>query len=256
VKKPDTFTITTFWMDWLLLPIMLGAAWLTVSWALADLSRASHLEAAGATLPAWAVSVPLFVSAAGWVVVGLGMLIKEEYWEFQMIRSGLILWSLCCLIGASLILLSFFSGGSGFGVGSLLNLIGLVLMTFLLVLPALIDHSSLDKVNRSAHVWFVLLTICVGCLMAGMLLGFPYNFPWFPLGLGALFFFGLGLTEVGFSRTSFPWLLRLWKLHIGGRKFHDNFPESVRWRVEGSAKMLVGIGVAVMLVIVSLKGAV
>jgi len=22
VKKPDTFTITTFWMDWLLLPIM------------------------------------------------------------------------------------------------------------------------------------------------------------------------------------------------------------------------------------------
>jgi hypothetical protein len=28
--RPDTFTITTFWLDWLLMPILLAGAWLTI----------------------------------------------------------------------------------------------------------------------------------------------------------------------------------------------------------------------------------
>lgn len=221
--------------------------WLTVRWALADLSRASNLGTWGA-IPAWVVSIPLFVTAAGWVITGFGMLIKEEYWEFQFISSGLIIWALCCLIGAGLILLGFLQGGSDFGLAGLLNLIGLVLMALVIVLPARVDHSPIDKVIRVGRVWFVLLAICVGCLMGGMLLGFPYDFPRFPLGIGAFFFFGLGLTEIAFGKTSFPWLLRLFQLHVGGRGYHDNFPESTAWRIEGVVKLLVGMGAAVVLV--------
>lgn len=250
MKRPDTFTITTFWMDWLLLPIVLGAAWLTLRWALADMRQASNLGTWGA-IPAWVVAVPLFVTAAGWLIVGVGMLIKEEYWEFRFISSGLIIWAVCCLIGAGLILLDFLRKGSDFGVAGLLNFIGLVLMGLTIVLPARVDHSPIGKVIRAARVWFVLLAVCVGCLLAGMLLGFPYNFPRFPLGIGAFFFFGLGLTEITFGKTSFPWLLRLFQLHIGGREYHDDSPESIAWRIEGVLKLLAGIGAAVILIIAS-----
>lgn len=222
--------------------------WLTVRWALADLSQASNLATWGA-IPAWVVSIPLFVTAAGWVITGFGMLIKEEYWEFRFISSGLIIWALCCLIGAGLILLGFLQSGSGFGLAGLLSFIGLVLMALTIVLPARVDHSPIEKVIRVGRVWFMLLAVCVGCLMAGMLLGFPYSFPRFPLGIGAFLFFGLGLTEIAFGRTSFPWLLRLFQLHVGGREYHDNFPESTAWRIEGVVKLLVGMGAAVVLVI-------
>ena len=252
MRKPDKITVTTFWMDWLFLPIILGAVWLTLRWALSDLSLARELGV-GEALPAWVVPIPLFISATAFVIIGLGMLIREEYWEFRALCSGLILCSFSCIIGAGLILFSFLQGDSGFGVPGLLNFIGLVLMSLTIVLPARVDHSSVDKVIRSAHLWFVLLAVCVGFLMAGMLLGFPYNFPRFALGFGALFFFGLGLAEIPFKKTSFPWLICLWKPHIGGREFHDNFPESGVWRIQGLAKLLVGISIAVILIIVSLS---
>ena len=47
MKKPDRITITTYWLDWLLLPIMLGAGWLTFRWAMADFNLASSLGAVG-----------------------------------------------------------------------------------------------------------------------------------------------------------------------------------------------------------------
>lgn len=247
MRKPETLTITTFWMDWLLQPFVLGAVWLTIRWGLADMNQASKLGTWDA-MPSWVVAVPLFVTAAGWLITGFGMLIKEEYWEFRLLSSGLIIWALCCPIGAGLILLGFLQGGSGFGLAGLLNLIGLVLMALVIVLPARVGHSPIDKVIRVGRVWFVLLAICVGCLMGGMLLGFPYDFPRFPLAIGALFFFGLGLTEITFGKTSFPWLLRLFQLHVGGREYHDRFSESTAWRVEGFVKLLVGIGAAVVLV--------
>jgi hypothetical protein len=248
VKRPETFTITTFWMDWLLQPIVLAAVWLTVRWALADASQASALGTWGA-IPAWGVSVPLLVTAAGWLIIGFGMLVKEEYWEFRFISSGLIIWALCCLMGAALILLGFLRGGSGFGVAGILNFVGLLMMSLTIVLPAWVDHSPTDKVIRFARIWFVLLTACVGCLTAGMVLGFPYNFPRFPLGIGAFFFLGLGLTEITFRKASFPWLLRLFQPRAGGREYHDDFPESAAWRIEGIVRMLVGIGAAAILVI-------
>ena len=252
MRKPEKITVTTFWIDWLFLPIVLGAVWLILRWALSDLSLARELGV-GESLPAWVVPIPLFISATAFVIIGLGMLIREEYWEFRALYSGLIILSFSCIIGAGLILFSSLRGYGELGVPGLLNFIGLVLMSLTIVLPARVDHSSVDKVIRSAHLWFVLLAFCVGFLMAGMLLGFPYNFPRSALGFGALFFFGLGLTEIYFSKTAFPWLVRLWKPHIGGREFHDAFPKSVVWRIEGLVKLLVGIGVVVILVIVSLS---
>jgi len=248
----DTITITTFWLDWLLLPIMIGAGWLTLRWALADWRKASNLEAGRAALPAWAVSVPLFISAAGWVLLGLASLIREEYWEHRVWCGMLILWTLCCLIGAGLILLIFLRGGKRFGVAGILNLVGLVLIALMLCLPVLIDLSSPARAIRFEPVWTGLMAISAGCLMAGMLLGFPYNFPRFPLGIGALFFFGTGALEIQFHKPTFPWLIRLWMLNLGP-EFHDAFPESAIWPIVGWVKLLVGIGVAAVLIKVSLS---
>jgi len=249
MKKTGKITITTFWLDWLFFPFVLVAAWLTLLWAFSDMSQASNLETWGA-MPNWIVSIPLLVTAASWVIIGLGMLIREEYWEFQMIRIGVFSWSICGFIGAGLILLGYMQVNNSFGVSGVLNLIGLLLISLLIVVPAWIGHSSMDKVICSAHVWFMLLAVSVGCLMAGMMFGFPYNFSRFPLVIGAFLFFGLGLTEITFRKTSFPWLLRLFQFGIGGREYHDQFPESATWRIIGLVKVLVGMMIVAMLAII------
>jgi hypothetical protein len=249
MKKTKKITITTFWLDWLLFPIVLVAAWLTLQWAFSDVSQASSLGTWSA-MPIWIVSTPLLITAASWVIIGLGMLIKEEYWEFQMIRIGLIGWAVCGFVGAGLIILGY-QEADQFGLAGVLDLIGLVLISLSIIMPAWVDHSFVDKVVRSAHAWDTLLTISVGCLILGMVWGFPYSFPRFPLVIGAFFFFGLGLTEITFRKTSFPWLLRLFQFHIGGREYHDHFPESSGWRIIGLVKALVGTAIAVVLIIVS-----
>ncbi|MDY6876229.1 MAG: hypothetical protein SWK90_08530 [Chloroflexota bacterium] len=249
--RPDTFTITTFWLDWLLMPILLAGAWLTIRWALADSRQASDLEAGGDSfMPAWAFSIPLFIAAAAWVIAGFGTLIKEDYWEMRVIFGAFALWTLCCIVGAALLFLGFLRKGRDFGIAGILNLIGLALMSLLMVLPGLIDHSSPANVTLVGHVWFLLLAVCVGLFTGGTLLGFPYKFPQFPLGLGVLFFIGWGLSEVAFSQASFPWLVRIWKLRLG-LEYLDAFPTSAGWQVAGATKFLVGIGTVVILVIAS-----
>jgi hypothetical protein len=89
--------------------------------------------------------------------------------------------------------------------------------------------------------------------MAGMLLGFPYNFPKFPLGIGALSLFGLGALEISSSQPAFPWLPRLWDLKLGQEEFFAGLPRSKVWRVEGLVKLLAGIGCGMILVIASLS---
>lgn len=251
MMRPDTFTITTFWLDWLFLPLTLVMAWLTVRWAVADSRQASNLEAGSeASIPAWSFSIPLFVVAAGWMIVGLGMLIREDYWEMRVIFIVFVLWTLGCIMGAGLLLLMFLRRDSGFGTAGILNLIGLVLMSVLMAFPALIDHSSPASVIQFAQLWFLVLAICVGLLMAGIFLGFPYRFPRFPIWLGAMFFIGLGLAEITFSKAAFPWLIRIWKLHLG-LEYIDAFPVSAGWQIVGLVKVLVGIGIVAMFIIVS-----
>jgi len=248
---PETFTITTFWLDWLLMPVMLAGAWFTARWALADSRQASKLEIEGESfLPPWAFSIPLFIAAAAWVIAGLGALIKEDYWEMRVIFIAFLLWSVCCLLGAALLFLSFLRKGKGLGTAGILNLIGLALMSLLMILPGLIDPSSPANVTMIGHVWFSLLAVSAGLLTGGMLLGFPYKFPRFPLGLGGFFLIGWGLSEIAFSQASFPWLVRIWKLHLG-LEYLDAFPLSNGWQIAGALKFLVGVGTIAILVIVS-----
>ena len=112
--RPDTFTVTTFWLDWLLVRVMLAGAWLTARWALADSMPASNLQAEGeSSTPAWAFSIPLLIAAAAWVIAGLGTLIREDYWEMRVIFGAFVLWTLCCILGAGLLLLGFLRKGRG-----------------------------------------------------------------------------------------------------------------------------------------------
>lgn len=203
MRKPEKLTVTTFWLDWLLLPITLGAGWLTFRWAIADFRLASSLSG-GAALPSWAVAIPLVVCTVGWVIVGLGSLIREEYYEHRIWVGVLIAWSLSCLIGAMLIGLGFLREDSNLGLPGLLNLIGLVLMAMMLLLPAFMEVPLGAKATRFSRQWTVLLATCTGCLIAGILLGFPYNFPRFTLGIGAFSFFGLGALEIASSTPAFP----------------------------------------------------
>lgn len=247
--RPDTFTITTFWLDWLLMPIMLAAAWLTARWALSDSRQASKLAAEGeVSLPAWVFSAPLFIAAAAWITAGLGTLIREDYWEMRVIFAAFILWTLCCFLGAGLLVFDFLRKGGNLSTGGILNLIGLGLMSLLMVLPGLIDHSSPTSVALIGHLWFSLLAVCVGFLLGGVIAGFPYKFPRFPLGLGAFFLIGWGLSEITFRQASFPWLVRIWNLHLG-MAYLDAFPISAGWLIMGMVKVLVGISAAAILIL-------
>jgi len=252
MKRPEKITITSFWLDWLLLPIMLGAGWLTLRWALADLNLAASLGTWGGALPAWIVSIPLMLCALGWIILGFGSLIREEYWEHRIWCAILILWSLCCLVGAAVIGFDFLQGNSDFGVAGILNLVGLVLTASMLYLPSRMKVPLGAKAVRFSRAWTTLLTVCVGCLLAGLLLGFPYNFPRFPLAIGALSFFGLGAMEVAFSTPAFPWLPRLYDMEMEQETFLAGLPKSNVWRIEGAVKLVAGIGTAATLIIASL----
>jgi hypothetical protein len=253
MKRPDRITITSCWIDWLLLPIMLGAGWLTLRWAMADVNLASNLGAQGAALPPWAVALPLTVSAVGWVILGLGSLIREEYYEHRIWVAILAVWSLSCFVGAGLIGLSFLRGNNGFGLAGTFNLIGLVLTALMLSLPAFMDVPLGDRAIRFSRQWTLLLAACVGSLSAGLLLGFPYNFPRFPLGIGAFSFFGLGLVEIDDSAPAFPWLPRLYDLDLEQDVFLAGLPKSTMWQIEGLVKVLIGIVTAAVLISVSLS---
>jgi hypothetical protein len=233
---------------------LFAGAWLTIRWALVDSRQASHLKVGEESfVPTWAFSIPLFIAAAAWVIAGFGTLIKEDYWEMRVILTAFALWTLCCIVGAVLLFLGFLRKGRGFGVAGILDLIGLVLTSLLMVLPGLIDHSSPTNVTLVGHVWFLLLAVSVGLLTRGTLLGFPFRFPRFPLGLGVLFLIGWGLSEIAFSQASFPWLIRIWKLRLG-LEYLDAFPVSVGWKIAGAVKVLAGLGTVMVLAITSRRG--
>jgi len=253
MKKPDRITITSFWLDWLLLPIMLGLGWLTFRWALTDFRTASSPGANGVPLPPWAVAVPLAVCAVGWVILGFGSLIRQEYYEHRIWVAILVVWSLSCLIGAGLIGWSTLTGGSNSGLAGVLSLIGLLLTALMLILPAFMDVPLGADAARFSRRWTALLAACLGCLTAGTLLGFPYNFPRFPFGIGALFFFGLGALEASTATPTFPWLPRLYDLDLEQDVFLAGLPRDNVWRIKGVIKVLIGVGAAAMLVIMSLS---
>ena len=245
--RPDSFSITTFWLDWLLMPLMIFGAWLTVHWALADSKEAADLGVGRESLlPPWAFSIPLFTAAFAWIIAGLGALIKEDYWEMRVIFIAFLLWTICTFAGATLLTISVLEKGKEISIVEIVNLFGLVLMSILMILPGLIDPSTSEIVTLVGHIWFVLLAVSVGLLTAGMFFGYPYKFPQFPLGLGVLFLIGWGLSEVAFSQASFPWLVRIWKLNLG-IDYLEAFPISGGWQIAGMVKFLLGFASAAII---------
>ena len=113
------------------------------------------------------VSIPLIISAAGWVILGFASLIKEEYWELRIWCGMLFVWSLCSFIGAWLIFVHFLKGTEKLGIAGILNLIGLVLMPLILCLPAIMNIPYGTEASRFSHMWTILLFVCLGCLLGG-----------------------------------------------------------------------------------------
>jgi len=251
MEQPTTFTITTFWLDWLLLPIMLILGYLTLRWALVDLKKASKLKKEKIeTSPAWIISFPLMICAVSWIILGFASLIKEEYWEHRVWCLALVIWCLCSLIGAGLILINVFKKNFNFSTAELLNFIGLILLPIIIGFPAFMEIPTGNRAMILSHVWTVLLIVCVGCLLKGMIKGFPYNFPRLALAIGILAFIGLGGIEMDSGQSAFPWFSRIWDLQLGQAEFEASLPDpAIGWQIIGAIKILIGMGLGVLLLI-------
>ena len=254
MKKPETVTLTTFWLDWLLLPLMLALSWVTFRWALADYRLASSSPPVEMPLPPWVVAAPLAACALGWAILGFGSLIRQEYYEHRIWVAILVVWSLSCLIGVVLIGWSYLQAPRGGpGLPGALSLIGLLLTALMLSLPALMDVPLGSRAARFSRQWTVLLAISLACTTAGVRLGFPYNFARLPFAIAVLFFFGLGALEAASSTPTFPWLARLYDLDLEQEVFLAGLPKSSVWRIEGVVKLLVGIGATAMFIVWSVS---
>ncbi len=249
MEQPATFTITTFWLDWLLLPIMLILGWFTLRWALSDLKKAAKLkEEKIENLPAWVISFPLMICAGSWIILGFASLIREEYWEHRVWCIVLVIWSFCTLIGAGFILINFLKRQSGFSTAGFLNLTGLILIPIIICVPAFMEIPTGITAVIFSHIWTVLSIICVGSLLGGMIGGFPYNFPRFALAIGILIFVGLGGIEIDSGQSAFPWFSRIWDLQLEQAEFEAGLPDpAIGWRIMGLIKLLIGLGLGVLL---------
>ncbi len=250
MTRPDTFTITSFWINWLMLPLMLAAAVFTIRWALADRKQSTQQE--GAKLQNGASFLPLMLAALGFVIAGLGLPIGEAYWGLRVILIGQVIWIACCLVGAALSLIICFHSDQCYRESSILTVIGLVLMAFALIFPGLLNPDNTVMMVFMARTWYVISGTAIVFLIAGILMGFPYRLPRFALVVGGIYHLGLGLAELTFSRTAFPWLIRLWRFGIDPA-YLDAFPVSTFWQIEGAAKVIVGVAVLVIVGLVSLK---
>ena len=97
---------------------------------------------------------------------------------------------------------------------------------------------------------FGLLTVCVGCLATGLLLGFPYNFARLPLGIAGIYSFGVGLMEIGFKRPGFPHLLYVYDFRMG-LDYVWVGAESAVWQLAGILKVLLAIGIMATFLVAS-----
>jgi len=129
-------------------------------------------------------------------------------------------------------------------------MIGLVTMTGLLLLPAFYVNAASESYNLGYAVWFGLLIIAIGFLIAGRLIGYPFIFPQFALGLCSVYTFGLRLMEICFRRISFNSLLYIWGFSLGLDMVTQQ-PEAASAPVLGVMKMLLSIAIGVILFVVT-----
>ena len=136
------------------------------------------------------------------------------------------------------------------GRGGTLCLIGLLTMTALLFLPAFFVNAKPESYNSGYALWFGLLIMATGFLIAGRFIGYLFIFPQFTLGMCSVYAFGLGLTEIYFRRVSFNSLLYIWDSRLGFEAF-TQLPRTASAPLLGAVKILVGIAIGVVLFVVT-----
>lgn len=242
MELASSISFTTFWADWLLFPIMLVFGWLTLRWGLRDFKKASRLQSKSEVLPAWVVSLPLFISAASWSFIGFASLIREEYWEHMIIRICFSSWIAANLLGALIILVNMIKGNKSRKFASLINLSSLVLMSLIILLPAFINPRIGGHTLVFSNIWTV-LTIVIGIGLAfGMIYGYHYYFPRFALLIVSFLIFGTGLMEIAFGQPGFLWFPYTWNTYDSLTSFQAALPDPLLiWRTIGPIKVIIGL---------------
>lgn len=242
---------TTFWLDWAMLPIMLGIGWATYGWSRSDVLTAQNVISGTEGYPSWLAGLPLLLSSVSFVVMGFGMLLRNELWEHRLLNIGQVLLIIGSIVGLLFILYGSVVKAFPFQLPEQLTVLGLLVLSCVLVWPAFLDPNQKEKITAHGRIWLIVFVIGVALLAAGTIHGFPFLFPRFGLGVGSIYLIGLGMTEIMFKKPAFAWMVTLWRVDLG-REYVLNYPASSYSQAEGWVKTIVGLGAGAILVLVAL----
>ncbi len=250
MKKPDKISVTTYWLDWILLPFMLGLAYLFCRWALLDYNLANSTFNLGKIL-SLIVSIPLFIIALTFFIVGFASLIKEEYYELRIWRAVLFIWTLYSIFAGVITLWIYFIV-EDIGLFKVVFVTsGFLIIAFVIGFPALIRIPEGRKISTFSHLWAILIFLSSLFLGIGVYTGFPFMYVKFGLGFSLLFFFASGCMEAVSKQPVFPWFPRVWKVEEFGKmdEFISSLPKRFIWRIMGIVKLLVSIVIVIIIII-------
>ena len=249
-RKHPPITITTFWVDWLLLPIMIAFGFITLRWSLADY-RLTRYEYGKSILFSLSLAIPLAINALAWVITGLASLIKEEYYELRVWRIVLFLWTMCSLLGGLLTSIMYMTNDTFSHFNSIAITLGLILVAFIIGFPAFLKIPTGKKADEFSFIWTILIFISTVLLLYGVLQDFPYNFPKLMLAVCFLFFFASGSLEFASKKPIFPWFPRVWKKEEFGKieEFEKSLPISNLWRIVGFIKIIISIFLIIVFIL-------
>jgi len=250
MKKPDKISVTTYWLDWILLPFMLGLAYLFCRWALLDYNLAYSTFNLGKIL-SLVVSIPLFIIALTFFIVGFASLIKEEYYELRVWRAVLFIWTLYSIFAGVITLWIYFIAKDIGLFNAVFVTLGFLIVAFVIGFPAFIKMLKGGEINIFSHLWTVLIFLSSLFLGIGVYTGFPFMYVKFGLGFSLLFFFATGCMEAVSKQPVFPWFPRIWKVEEFGKmeEFISSLPKSLIWRIMGIVKLLVSIVIVIIIII-------
>lgn len=243
-SSKTTFTITTFWLDWLLVPFVIIGAYFILKWAKKDFR---HKRDSSDIFPSLFYSFPLIFIAIGWLITGFAMLIKEDYWEMKVFSFVFLMWTIGCIIGTLLLIPKIFRKTRG-GNKPLFEIGSIGLLSLLMLTPLIIPDNLFAIIDYFSHIWFLFLILSTLLSLKVMLIRSPYMFSRFPFVLGNFFLIGWGISEITFQQNSFPWLIRIWKPELN-LEYLDNFPHSQVWIIFGTLKLLISLAILITYII-------
>jgi len=248
MKKPDHVTITTFWLDWVLLPVTFVVGVVTMRWAFRDYNVAKKLLSKEKSIPPFLYSLPLIITSLAWFIVGPASLIKDEYYEHRIWCGVLALWACACLIGAIVATVNMLMFPKKHVFSAATHTVGLLLVGFSLMFPALIDVPLGHDAVIFSVVWNIIMITCGICFVVGEFKGYPYLFPRIGLAIVLLFFFSAAALEIPISQPVAPWFARLWDFQMSQGTFESGLPTSIWWRIDGLINLVIGSGIVFWLV--------